>query len=537
RAPRRPLQVGIEVYGYDDELSLIHAYGTTDNVSATGMFAFVDTGLPGFSKSFSPSTVALGGRSTLTLTIDNSANLSAVIELDFTDTLPGGMVIAAPALASTTCGTATIPPTLTAIPGTDTIVLDANGTAGFPAIAVGATCAVDVDVVGGAVGLLGNVSDNLLASFVEAGKAAAVLEVTGVVDLLELSKEFIDDPVAPGGMVTLEFTVTNKSRTDSATGITFIDDLEAALSGLVPTLPPTPDPPCGVGSALILAPPPPPLRTVFPDVLTLTGGTLPAESSCTFSVELSVPGTAAPGTYPNTTSAVSGTVGGSPETGNTASDLLFVVAFPVLTKEFTDDPVAAGDSVTLEFTISNPGSAAMTGITFGDELTDNSGGLGGGLGNGFLPFPVSVTIPPGEPCGTGSSLALVSFGTDRQGLELTGGSLAATGMAGDSCTFSVSVDIPVGFAGGTYLNTTEEISATVAMATVVGPQASDSIVVASAPTLTKEFEYGNPMQVPRLTKIVVNIGLGEALTNSKAVDAAVGDLTIITGQKPVTTRA
>ena len=57
------------------------------------------------------------------------------------------------------------------------------------------------------------------------------------------------------------------------------------------------------------------------------------------------------------------------------------------------------------------------------------------------------------------------------------------------------------------------------------------------PSLTKEFEYANPMEVPRLTKIVVNIGLGEALTNSKAVDAAVGDLTIITGQKPVTTKA
>lgn len=57
------------------------------------------------------------------------------------------------------------------------------------------------------------------------------------------------------------------------------------------------------------------------------------------------------------------------------------------------------------------------------------------------------------------------------------------------------------------------------------------------PALTREFDYQNPMQVPRLTKIVVNIGLGEALTNAKAVDAAVGDLTLITGQKPVVTKA
>ncbi len=57
------------------------------------------------------------------------------------------------------------------------------------------------------------------------------------------------------------------------------------------------------------------------------------------------------------------------------------------------------------------------------------------------------------------------------------------------------------------------------------------------PALQKQFDYGNPMQVPRLSKIVVNIGLGEALQNAKALDAAVGDLAQITGQKPVTTRA
>ena len=59
----------------------------------------------------------------------------------------------------------------------------------------------------------------------------------------------------------------------------------------------------------------------------------------------------------------------------------------------------------------------------------------------------------------------------------------------------------------------------------------------AVPALRKEFGYVNPMQVPRLSKIVVNIGLGEALTNAKALDAAVGDLSLITGQKPIITRA
>jgi large subunit ribosomal protein L5 len=55
--------------------------------------------------------------------------------------------------------------------------------------------------------------------------------------------------------------------------------------------------------------------------------------------------------------------------------------------------------------------------------------------------------------------------------------------------------------------------------------------------LTKEFSYDNVMQVPKVTKIVLNIGLGEALQNAKSIDAAVADLTAIAGQKPVVTRA
>jgi large subunit ribosomal protein L5 len=55
--------------------------------------------------------------------------------------------------------------------------------------------------------------------------------------------------------------------------------------------------------------------------------------------------------------------------------------------------------------------------------------------------------------------------------------------------------------------------------------------------LTREFLYANPLQVPTLHKVVVNIGLGEAVANPKALDAATRDLAIITGQKPVVTRA
>ena len=58
-----------------------------------------------------------------------------------------------------------------------------------------------------------------------------------------------------------------------------------------------------------------------------------------------------------------------------------------------------------------------------------------------------------------------------------------------------------------------------------------------APALLKAFDFKNVMQVPRIEKVVVNIGAGEALDNPKALDAAVADLTAIVGQKPIMTKA
>jgi len=57
------------------------------------------------------------------------------------------------------------------------------------------------------------------------------------------------------------------------------------------------------------------------------------------------------------------------------------------------------------------------------------------------------------------------------------------------------------------------------------------------PALMEEFGYQSPMQVPRVTKVVVNVGVGEALDNAKALDNTVRDISVITGQSPIITRA
>jgi hypothetical protein len=422
----------------------------------------VVTNLPGFSKAFSPSSVPLGGRSILTFTIDNTANASAVLNLDFTDNLPTGMEIADPPVASTTCGTATIPPTLTAAAGTSLIVLDANGTAAFPAVAAGATCTVTIDVATTGIGALHNVSGDLLADFVASGKASATLDVT--VTELSIAKDFTDDPVPPGGTVTLDFTIDNVDRNFSATGVTFTDDLSTVLAGL--TFSSLVSSTCG-GS----------VTGVGGTSIGLTGGTLAPEASCTISTSLTVPGGATPGAYTNTTDTVSGTIDSSPVVGNAASDLLFVESTPVLTKEFIGDPVNPGDTVVLRFTILNtsPTSAASD-IEFFDEF--------------FVGLPTAPSIPAPGFCGSGSVATFTPLfnppppsSTVPARLSVTGANLAASA----SCTFDITLDVAPDVPPGIYPNLTSSVTATIDAATKTGKPASDELEVIAAPQLTKAF--------------------------------------------------
>jgi large subunit ribosomal protein L5 len=71
----------------------------------------------------------------------------------------------------------------------------------------------------------------------------------------------------------------------------------------------------------------------------------------------------------------------------------------------------------------------------------------------------------------------------------------------------------------------------------MAPRLKERYQTEIVPALTKEFQYSNPMAVPRLNKVVVNMGLGEAIQNAKLLDSAVVELGLITGQKAVITRA
>lgn len=90
-----------------------------------------------------------------------------------------------------------------------------------------------------------------------------------------------------------------------------------------------------------------------------------------------------------------------------------------------------------------------------------------------------------------------------------------------------------GEGGGEKAAAPKVVSNTEAVAPRFAAKYSKEVV----PALTKQFGYKNPNQVPKLEKIVINMGLGQAVTNPKIIDSAVEELRAITGQKPVVTRA
>ncbi len=424
----------------------------------------VDPARPGFTKSFSPGTISLGHTSTLTFTIDNSAQGSVGhAPLQFVDALPTGMVVATPANASTDCGTPVLPPTFAPAPGASSISFFANGVLpSFPAIAAGATCTVNVDVTTEDAGSYTNASGELTSPS-SSGFASARLDVP----VEFLVKTYTDDPVAPGGSVTLQFTITNLDRNFPATGIAFDDPIDASLSGLAPD---EVLPKAACGGTLDFA----------AGVLSLSGASLPEAGACTFTVSLAVPAAVDAGSYTNTTGAITATVDGAPVEGNTASDDLIVSTVPLLTKEFVDDPAGAGGSTTLRFTITNiDPDSTLTDIAFTDNL-----GADLGLGNEpALPgLAANPPLPDTSSCGGSSSL------TGTTNLSFTDGSLAPAGDAGDSCSFDVVLSIPAGTPDGAYTNTSSVLSALVGgEVPVEGPAASDDLVVVGAPKIVKEF--------------------------------------------------
>ena len=448
----------------------------------------VTESIAGFSKSFSPATIPLGATSTLTLVVDNTANPESFDFFSFDDALPTGMQVAPIPNATSDCGGS-----LSAGPGSTAISVS------FASVAAFDSCSVSVDVTTSDRGTFDNLAE-LQSDGVPVGVAPATLEVPTTF----LEKVFLDDPVAPGGTGTLRFTITNLDRDHTATDIAFTDDLDAALAGLTATLPPNPDPPCGIGSSL-----------TGTSTLSFAGGSLAPEASCTFTVAVNVPGDAEVGDHTNTTSSPTATIGGEPVVESPATDILTVRAAPILTKEFIDDPAGTGGTATVEFTITNTSSATtLEDVAFEDYFTDMDG-VGGDTT--FLPFPVTITSKPDFACGG-------SVAWDGERISLSGGSIAP----GATCSFQVEFEIPVGLATGVYTNVTGNVSGTLEGVAVVGRTATDDLVVVGGPTLTKQFT-DDPVEPGEQVTLEFTISHDEAATSNATDITFFDDLAFVAG--------
>ncbi len=261
---------------------------------------------PGFGKSFVPDAVGVGGTSTLTFTVVNTASAVAATDLAFTDSLPAGVQVASSPDASTTCAGGTI----TAAAGSGVISLT-GGT-----VAAGASCTVRVDVTATAPGTHLNTSGPLTSSSGSSGTSSDTLEA--VAQALTFEKAF-SGIAQPGGTVDLTFTLTS-GFAEPVTGITFTDDLDAVIPGMEAVGLPEPDV-CGLGSLLSGT-----------SVITLTGGVLPPGGTCTFTVTLQLPPSLPPPPYENVTGPVTFDVGGAAVEGPAAIAVLepHIVLVPTL---------------------------------------------------------------------------------------------------------------------------------------------------------------------------------------------------------------
>ena len=417
---------------------------TVDGLAATSPPASDDLAIQGlvFTKEFVGDPVIPGDTATLRFTIENVHPTAAATSITFTDdlslVLPGASDLT-PTLppAVNTCGgsLSTIGPTF----------LSYNG----GSLTVGSTCTIDVEVLvpaGTADGTYVNTTSGLSTSLGTIDPAVDTLTIDS--NLLQLTKAFTDDPVAPGGTVTLEFTLTNLDAGQAASAIGFSDNLGAALASL--TFDSVQLDTCG-GT----------VTGTGTDMITVSGVFLAAGGSCTLRVSLTVPGAAAANLYTNTTSAVTSTIGGFAITGDAASDVLEVVQLLQFSKSF-DGPTTATGMATLTFTITNPGADTATDISFSDDLDAVITGL-------------VATSLPALPCGAGSSLTGVSF------LTFTGGELPPMG---GTCSFDVDVLVPGTTTAGTFPNTTSDLLR--AGLKVADPATAD-LTIEPPPAFAKSF--------------------------------------------------
>ncbi|MEW6677640.1 MAG: SdrD B-like domain-containing protein [Pseudomonadota bacterium] len=410
--------------------------GSTHLVNASANASLTYTSSLSASKSFTPSAVTSGGRSTVIVRLGNAGS-AALTGVAMTDPLPGGMVVASPANAYTTCAGST---TVTAAAGASSASLSGASIAG------GGSCDLvfDVEATGASNWVNTIPAGNITADggISNITPVSATLTYTPPTNLTVAKATNPSTLTFPGQVSQLTITLTNGSQAVTNLAVTdyFTQDgtSGAAANGMV--IAPTPGAsttcPGGVVSA-----------TPGGTAVALTGASLSASASCT--VTVNVTSTAVGGITNYIPASAIQTDQGLTNSGQATTSLTTQANIGV-TKQFTPNVVEPGNRSRLRITFYNPTTTPMTSLSVTDTL------------------PAGVTVPSGaNPVTTCSGASLGSPAADQ--VQISGGVIpAASGGVAASCYAEIDVLVA---AQGDYVNT---IPAGAVTAVAGGAPASNS---------------------------------------------------------------
>jgi len=444
---------------YNNSTGTVSTGNSGTGAAATATLTTTLQTAPTVSKSFSPASVPVGQTSTMTITLTNpAANALAVSNVNFTDSYPtnggsGTLVNSATTSAFDASSSAGCSGTITGTSGASSLSL-VNGT-----IPVGGTCVIKATVSSSSAGTYNNSIASITSSNSASTSASGSL---GVLTLPTVTDSFNPTPVPITTPSTLTIAITNPNSTD-ITGANFTDNytLVSGVGSLVNSSAPNAqfvNQATGTACSGTLT------ASAGASSLSLSGGVIPANTTCTITVSVNSTGNTnnQVGSYQNSVAVASSNAPTSAT--QTAQLATTVLASPTITTSFNPTSVLANgqpETTTLAIVLTNTTSSPITGVA-------------GGGGSGLLDtFPSGMTTTSSaslyNSCGGTGTLASGS-------ISLSGGTIPANG----SCTLSTTVQVTTSTSGKVYSNTT--LNVTTSDATVSNATSNTATLTAAALT-------------------------------------------------------
>lgn len=397
-------------------------------------------------KVFSVGTINVGGKSTVTLTVTNPNATQALNAVTFSDTLVSGLNFAAPVNIVNGCGG-------TATTSGKTITLAGGSLAG------GATCTLKFDVTSSTAGTYANSATGVDSTESAVGNPSTSVNLI-VVGPPTISKAFAQSSIVLGASTKLTITITNPNSAQSLSGVGFTDTFPTT-PGQMSVATPLNNKTNSCGGTFN--------PTAGATSITLSGGTIAANSSCTVTID--VTGSAI-GSYSNTAGAPTSTEGGTGVASTPKTLTITGPNPPSVGKSFSPGTITDGQSSTLTLTITSPGSNAgpLTAIA----LTDS------------LPSGLKFTATPTTTCGG----TITTSGSPATSVTLSGGSISTPGQ---TCTITGTVtNTSTIVSQQSYHNLTGTVSGTNQGNNLTGGTAAADLIVnplaqPKAPVLAKGF--------------------------------------------------